>query len=668
MKKIINYKIFFLLAVLLFPLSSGTISAQEIYDWSSIKNGTNGVVNAITVFDNKIVVGGNFSEAGGVPAANIAMWDGINWQALGSGFPEEVYALAVFKNELIAAGKYIQTGSDTARVFKFTAGQWLPLGNGFVFRTNEHVRALLVDDNKLYAAGLFKLNQTAGGASNIAVYDEQQDRWDNLGDGLDLEVFCMIAHNDDIIAGGEFTSSDTAQVNHVAKWNNNKWQRIGDGLNGTVRALTIFNSEIIAGGEFPGHISRWTGSWQVLGNGVSDTVKSLSTFKSNLVAGGSFRYAGLGSDSLFVNGIAQWNGSVWQGLTSGMNKDVRALLSDNGKLYAGGGFFSAGGDSVNHVAYWDTVATVQVNGVIKYVNGTPVNNGVAKAVRYDIYTRGIITYDTSLVGIDGTYELTVPVNRPARIIIYAEDELDYIPTYYPATIYWENATVIEQNIDGEGYDITVEEIENTGNPGSISGKVILDYTPQGYPSGNNLEIRSGAVVYARIGGSWKAFGVSNRFENYRLNNLPEGSYQIIVNRLGYSTEVMNNVTLAPGQQLQNVDFTLTISDGGSVNVSGNTSMIPESYMLHQNYPNPFNPVSSIKFEIPERSNVTLKVYNVTGQVVSELLNEQVLSAGIYTAQFDGGNLSSGIYFYSLVISGENGTNKFSGTKKMILVK
>ncbi|HLT23714.1 MAG TPA: T9SS type A sorting domain-containing protein [Ignavibacteria bacterium] len=668
MKKISNHIKFLVLAVLLFPLSSGTIFAQGIYDWSSIKNGTNGVVNAITVYDNKVVIGGNFSEAGGVPAANIAQWDGTNWQAIGSGFPEEVYALAVYKNELIAAGSYIQTGADTARIFRFSGGQWLPLGKGFVARANEHIRSLLVDDDKLYAAGLFKLNQTAGGASNIAVYDEQQEIWENLGDGLDLEVFCLVSHNNDLIAGGEFTSSDTAQVNHVARWNGNKWQRIGEGLGGTVRALTIFNGDIIAGGEFSGHISRWSGSWQVLGNGVSDTVKSLSTFKNNLIVGGSFRYAGSGSDSLFVNGIVQWNGAVWQGLTSGMNKDVRALISDKGKLYAGGGFFSAGGDSVNYVAYWDTVPTVQINGVVKYINGTPVNNGVAKAVRYDIYTRGIITYDTSVVQNDGTYQLSVPVNKPARIIIIADDELDYIPTYYPATIYWENAIVVEQNTDGDGYDVTVEDIDNSINSGSISGRVQLDYTPQGYPSGNNLDIRSGAIVYARVGASWKAFGISNRFENYQLNNLPKGSYQIIVNRLGYSTEVLNNVNLAPGQQMQDVNFTLAPSDGGEVNISGNTSVIPESYMLHQNYPNPFNPVSSIKFEIPLRSNVTLKVYNVTGQVVAELLNEQVLSAGIYTAQFDGGNLASGIYFYSLGISGENGTSIFSGTKKMILLK
>jgi hypothetical protein len=121
--------------------------------------------------------------------------------------------------------------------------------------------------------------------------------------------------------------------------------------------------------------------------------------------------------------------------------------------------------------------------------------------------------------------------------------------------------------------------------------------------------------------------------------------------------------------MTSVNFTLVISDGGSVNISGNTSIIPEKYNLLQNYPNPFNPVSKIKFELPEKGIVNLKVYNTAGQLVSELLNEQVLSAGVYTADFDGGNLASGVYFYRLEILNENsGVFEFTGSKKMILLK
>lgn len=670
--KYLVYKIL-LLTVLLFPLNTRTSPAQGLYDWSSIKNGTNGVVNSITVFENKIVVGGSFTLAGGVPANNIAQWDGTSWQPVGAGFPQEVYALTVFNNQLIAAGKYLLvTPTDTARVFKLNGSTWEPLGKGFVNRANEHVRSLLVHENKLYASGLFKLNLTAGGASNIAVLES--NNWTNLGDGLDLEVLCMTSDGSDIVAGGEFTSSDTAQVNHVARWDNGKWKRIGNGINGTVHALNVYNGDLIAGGSFSGNISRWnTVSWQTLGNGVNDTVKSLQNYKTTLIVGGSFRFAGSNADSLNVNGIAQWDGSIWKQLRTGMNKDVRALLTDDNKLYAGGSFISAGGDSVNHVAYWDTIQTITVSGNVNYLGGPNVSSGTAKSVRYDIYTRGVIYYDSSQVQANGSYQLRMPVNRDARIIIYAEDEdsptYSYIPTYYPATIYWENAAVINQSTDGTGYDVTVERITNTSNPGNITGKVQLDYIPEGYPTNNNLDIQEGAIVYARIGSEWKSFGISNRFEDYSLLNLPAGSYQLIVNRLGYTTQVKNNVVLTAGQQLGNVNFNLTISDGGSVNISGNTSEIPENYNLLQNYPNPFNPVSKIKFELPEKGIVNLTVYNAAGQLVTELLNEQVLSAGIYTAEFDGANLASGVYFYTIeILDGNSGLQKFIGSRKMVLIK
>jgi hypothetical protein len=88
--------------------------------------------------------------------------------------------------------------------------------------------------------------------------------------------------------------------------------------------------------------------------------------------------------------------------------------------------------------------------------------------------------------------------------------------------------------------------------------------------------------------------------------------------------------------------------------------------LSQNYPNPFNPQTSIAFSIKDRGAVSLKVYNVNGELVRTLANES-RTAGAYTLTWDGHNdsgqpVSSGVYFYKLV------TNNFSQTKKMVLLK
>jgi hypothetical protein len=86
-----------------------------------------------------------------------------------------------------------------------------------------------------------------------------------------------------------------------------------------------------------------------------------------------------------------------------------------------------------------------------------------------------------------------------------------------------------------------------------------------------------------------------------------------------------------------------------------------TFKLAQNYPNPFNPITTIYFAIPEAGNVTLKVYDVTGKEIATLVNGYK-TAQSYEVQFDGANLSSGVYFYKL------NTDNFTQTKKMILMK
>ncbi len=85
------------------------------------------------------------------------------------------------------------------------------------------------------------------------------------------------------------------------------------------------------------------------------------------------------------------------------------------------------------------------------------------------------------------------------------------------------------------------------------------------------------------------------------------------------------------------------------------------YNLSQNYPNPFNPSTTIKYSIPQASNVKLTVYNSLGQKIAELVNGSN-EAGNHTVNFNASNLSSGMYFYKIEASG------FSEVKKMILLK
>jgi len=97
-------------------------------------------------------------------------------------------------------------------------------------------------------------------------------------------------------------------------------------------------------------------------------------------------------------------------------------------------------------------------------------------------------------------------------------------------------------------------------------------------------------------------------------------------------------------------------------VNNEITNIPKDFILEQNYPNPFNPVTSIKYQVLRNSNVKLITFNITGQEITTLVNERK-SAGTYEVTFDGSNLSSGIYFYTLFANG-----KRIETKRMVLVR
>jgi hypothetical protein len=92
---------------------------------------------------------------------------------------------------------------------------------------------------------------------------------------------------------------------------------------------------------------------------------------------------------------------------------------------------------------------------------------------------------------------------------------------------------------------------------------------------------------------------------------------------------------------------------------------PNNFSMGQNYPNPSNPKSKIDYEIPIDGKVNITIFDITGREVSTIINE-IKQAGYYSAEFDGTNLSSRVYFYRIII--EDSSQKFSKTLKMILVK
>ena len=96
--------------------------------------------------------------------------------------------------------------------------------------------------------------------------------------------------------------------------------------------------------------------------------------------------------------------------------------------------------------------------------------------------------------------------------------------------------------------------------------------------------------------------------------------------------------------------------------------IPRVYALAQNYPNPFNPTTTISYDLPVASGVTLTIYNLLGREVARLVNTHQ-PAGRYGAHWKATNAASGIYFYRLeALPSEAETELFTETRKMLLLR
>jgi Secretion system C-terminal sorting domain len=102
-------------------------------------------------------------------------------------------------------------------------------------------------------------------------------------------------------------------------------------------------------------------------------------------------------------------------------------------------------------------------------------------------------------------------------------------------------------------------------------------------------------------------------------------------------------------------------DNSTISRINNSKGIPGKYLLQQNYPNPFNPTTKIKYQIPKESFVTITLYDLLGREVRTLVKAQK-SAGSYELMLDGSELSSGIYFYTMI------SGNYAAVQKLILLK
>ncbi len=192
----------------------------------------------------------------------------------------------------------------------------------------------------------------------------------------------------------------------------------------------------------------------------------------------------------------------------------------------------------------------------------------------------------------------------------------------------------------------------------------------------NGTIRNGAAPISGVRvaamdatGELLSEGITDRFGSYTLDAVASGVVTVLVDRNGYNS---NQTSFVVGENVYTINnVNLTMSPNGVTSESG-TSILPGTFALNQNYPNPFNPTTTISFQLPTASRVSLKVFNVLGQEIATIMNDEIAAGNhelLWSGKDNGGHaVASGIYFYRMSASASVGGKEFSSIRKMLLLK
>jgi len=224
-----------------------------------------------TVWQNQLVIGGDFTKANGIPCSRIIKWNGTTWESIGpispTTFSNDIRSMVEYDGDLYVGGDFANVGGDPScdGLVKYdpSTNTWLGGNSGvdIIGGVDYSVRCLYVNpsDGNLYMGGEFPEVWDGDAAAPdpnmayIAMYDGSN--WTPLGTGLNEYVRAIHEYNGDLVAGGYFTNAGGVPANKIARWDGTNWNAMGlgfdaSGIDEYVKSATVWNGIFFAGGAY----------------------------------------------------------------------------------------------------------------------------------------------------------------------------------------------------------------------------------------------------------------------------------------------------------------------------------------------------------------------------------------------------------------------------------
>ena len=642
------------------------LSTNNGTSWTAENTGlTNQYVLSLAVSGSNIFAG---THAGVYLSTN----NGTSWAAVDSGLGNQiVYSLAVSGTNIFAGtdgyGVYLSTNNGTS---------WTAENAGFGY---QNVFSLASSGANIFAGTsvgvyLSTNNGASWTAENTGLEDQQvmslAVSGSNIFAGTDGNGIYLSTNN-----GTSWTASGLGNliINSLAvsganmfagTWGygvylftNNGTSEAGSGLGGAnVISLAVSGANIFAGTNGGVYLSTDNGTnWTAADSGLgTQVVYSLAVSDTNI-------FAGTQGNGVY---LSTNNGTSWTATSVFGNGIVYSLAVSGSNIFAGTNYYGVYLSTNNGTSWTADTAGMGNQTVWSFaVNGW---NIFAGTLGYGVY---LYTLSTTVdVSLNSNWNL---ISIPVQV---QDDTL--------------NALFPSHKSNAFGYNGSGYVIDNQLNVGKGYWLKFVSATSDSFV-GSPLTFDSVAVT-----NGWNLIGsLSLPFAVSSITSNPPG--MVTSKFFGYTGSYKTTDTLYPGKgywvKVNNAG-TLILSSGSSASLAknisnsririiptsemppsppkedGTPSDLPKEFALEQNYPNPFNPTTTLRYDLPTDSKVTLKIFNVLGQTVATL-TDGIVSAGYQSAEWNATNVASGVYFYRIEATSVTNPSKiFTQVKKMVLMK